>query len=228
MKKTICLVLLAALLACMLPASAEWLALTGDGEIAFVSTVEKLALREEPSAGAKWVGSYDVGDCAIVVFGRYWDQVNEIWWLQCSFEYGPDFISGWTGAKRFDITDDELYDLPLYEYVPDDWVSPDWCSGESEFDPSDFDYTYYPEPDIYGLATSKLALRSEPNNKSKEFGTYRMEGEWIVLTARHWDNTNSIWWVEVNFEYGDDYITGWTGLKRFDSSTFDLYELPEY
>lgn len=80
---------------------------------------------------------------------------------------------------------------------------------------------------VSALAIDKLALREYPNNQSRDLGTYDMRGRYVDLVARSWDSRNSIWWVEVYIWDNGRWINGWTGLKRFDSSSFDLYWLPE-
>ena len=74
----------------------------------------------------------------------------------------------------------------------------------------------------------KLSLRSEPTTSSRDLGTYNMADSYVLVSARHWDSVNSIWWLECSFEYNGSWITGWTGAKRFDVDSYVLNALPQY
>lgn len=78
---------------------------------------------------------------------------------------------------------------------------------------------------IYGRATQKLAINSGPGTRRyfNEIGTYDYSGQWVEIAAKCWDPNNDIWWVKVKYSGG----YGWTGLKRFDTSTFSLSDVPE-
>ena len=85
--------------------------------------------------------------------------------------------------------------------------------------------TATPKPVIYGLATTRLAINSGPGTKRyfKELGTYNYAGQMVEIAAKCWDPNNGIWWLKVKYSKG----YGWTGLKRFDASTFNLDAVPE-
>lgn len=74
----------------------------------------------------------------------------------------------------------------------------------------------------------KLSLRVKPSNKTAAVGTYKIVGRYVNVTRKCWDDVNHIWWVEVNFEYNERRITGWTGSKRLDKYSYDLDRVPEY
>lgn len=79
---------------------------------------------------------------------------------------------------------------------------------------------------VYGLATQKLAINSGPGTKRyfEELGTYDVKGQYVEILARAHDPNNDIWWVKVQIP--GKTVTGWTGLKRFDQSTFNINDVP--
>ena len=80
---------------------------------------------------------------------------------------------------------------------------------------------------IYGKAKQKLAVNSGPGTKTyyDEVGTYNVAGQYCEILAKAWDKRNGIYWVKVHVP--GTSVTGWTGLKRFDQSTFDINAVPE-
>ena len=80
----------------------------------------------------------------------------------------------------------------------------------------------------WALATDRLSINAGPGTRRyfKELGTYRVKGEYVRVLAKSWDTDNSIWWIQCEIP-GTNHVIGWTGLKRFDQSTFDLEALPE-
>ena len=78
--------------------------------------------------------------------------------------------------------------------------------------------------DIYSLAIDKIATRTGPSTKYSEKGTYNLKGQYLHITAKAWDSSNCIWWVEVEIP-GVGLL--WTGAKRFDASTLQLSVLAE-
>ncbi len=84
-----------------------------------------------------------------------------------------------------------------------------------------------PQEQQWALATMKLAINAGPGTARyfNEIGTYNVKGQMVKVFAKSWDTDNDIWWIKCEIP-GTDHITGWTGLKRFDQSTFDLDALP--
>ena len=109
------------------------------------------------------------------------------------------------------------------------YSSPKRCSRCGLTEGSALPPTPEPRPStIMGRATSKLSLNAGPGTASKyqELGTYDLTGQYVELLARSYDYGNEIWWIKCSFSYGGRTVTGWTGLKRFDQSTFNLEDLP--
>ncbi len=88
-------------------------------------------------------------------------------------------------------------------------------------------YTKTPEPAVYGLATSNIAMNDGPGTRRyfNELGTYRVSGSYLKIVAKAWDPNNGIWWLKVECPRGTGHY-GWTGLKRFDANSFDLDKVP--
>lgn len=83
-----------------------------------------------------------------------------------------------------------------------------------------------PKQDIWALAIDRLSINDGPGTKRyfKEIGTFRVKGQYVRVFAKSYDTDNDIWWIQC--EIPDSNQIGWTGLKRFDQSTFDLDALP--
>ena len=85
-----------------------------------------------------------------------------------------------------------------------------------------------PEEEYWALTIDNLSINEGPgtNKYFKEVGTYKVKGEYVRIFAKSWDTDNGIWWIQCSIP-GADEVIGWTGLKRFDQTTFDLDKLPE-
>ncbi len=85
-----------------------------------------------------------------------------------------------------------------------------------------------PEQEIWALAIDRLSINAGPGTSRyfREIGTYRVKGQFCRVFAKSWDTDNGIWWIQCAIP-GSNNIIGWTGLKRFDQSTFNLNDLPE-
>lgn len=79
---------------------------------------------------------------------------------------------------------------------------------------------------VMGLTTDKLSGRSGPSTAYSEVGTYKVKDEWIKLISYAYDH-NGVCWVQCEVPYGNKLRRIYTGLKRFDSTSFNLYDLPE-
>ena len=80
-------------------------------------------------------------------------------------------------------------------------------------------YTDY----VYGVTSQRLALNSGPGTQRyfDEKGSYGSGGERVRIYSKAWDPNNGIWWVKVEYPSGSGFF-GWTGLKRFNSNSFNL------
>ena len=88
--------------------------------------------------------------------------------------------------------------------------------------------TARPDQEIWALAIDRLSINAGPGTSRyfDEIGTYRVKGQYVRVFAKSWDTDNDIWWIQCEIP-GTNHVIGWTGLKRFDQSTFDLDALPE-
>jgi len=71
-----------------------------------------------------------------------------------------------------------------------------------------------------------LATRSGPSTGYTGCGSYRMNGQYVTVLSRKYDN-GGVLWVEVEFSYGGGYRRAWTGAKRLNLSTSQLSRVPE-
>lgn len=79
---------------------------------------------------------------------------------------------------------------------------------------------------VEGLAMEKLATRSGPATEYRETGTYEVKGESVRIISRAYDE-NDICWVQCEVLYRNELRRAYTGLKRFDTASFDLDDVPE-
>ena len=79
---------------------------------------------------------------------------------------------------------------------------------------------------VEGLAIDRLATRSGPATEYRETGTYRVEGEFVPIISLAYDR-NGLCWVQCEVLYANKLRRVYTGLKRFDTATFDLGSVPE-
>ena len=74
----------------------------------------------------------------------------------------------------------------------------------------------------------RLSTRSGPGTKYGETGTFYNGNNWknatVKVLGKAWDKGNGIWWVLVDFDYGNAKYRLWTGLKRVD---IDIDSVPE-
>ena len=78
---------------------------------------------------------------------------------------------------------------------------------------------------IEGLTIDNLSTRSGPSTGYNDTGTYRVKGTYVRLISCAYDK-NDLCWVQCDIPYGNKLRRVYTGLKRFDTTTFDLSALP--
>lgn len=79
---------------------------------------------------------------------------------------------------------------------------------------------------VEGLTIDKLSTRSGPGTHYRETGTYKVQDQYVPLFSVAYDGSG-VCWVQCDIPYGNKLRRLYTGLKRFDASTFDLSSLPE-
>lgn len=79
---------------------------------------------------------------------------------------------------------------------------------------------------LEGLTIDKLATRSGPSTQYSETGTYKVKGEYVRLLSFAYDRSD-VCWIQCEVPYRNKLRRVYTGLKRFDTTTFDLNSVPE-
>lgn len=79
---------------------------------------------------------------------------------------------------------------------------------------------------VEGVAIERLATRSGPSSEHKETGTFWVETEPVRILSRAYDGSG-LCWVQCEVPYENKLRRVYTGLKRFDATTFDLASVPE-
>lgn len=77
----------------------------------YVHVLNGFELKEYPWNSSQSILNNSV-DYDLQAFAKYYDKGNGIYWIQVECPPGTGNI-GWAGKSHFDITDDELLDLPL-------------------------------------------------------------------------------------------------------------------
>lgn len=70
--------------------------------------------------------------------------------------------------------------------------------------------------DIYVTLKERIATRSGPGTQYVETASYFTAGTRVLARSKVWDNTNEIWWVQVEFEYQGDKVRVYTGSWRLN------------
>lgn len=78
---------------------------------------------------------------------------------------------------------------------------------------------------VEALTIDKLSTRSGPSTDYRETGTYKVDGEYVRVYSSAYDK-NDVCWLQCDIQYGDKLRRLYTGLKRFDTTTFDLALVP--
>ena len=66
----------------------------------------------------------------------------------------------------------------------------------------------------YARAKMDISTRSGPTTGYNGLGDYRVNGHWVRVLSRV--NDGSIWWRQIEFEYNQELVRCYTGLKRVD------------
>ena len=76
----------------------------------------------------------------------------------------------------------------------------------------------------YGRLYQRIATRTGPGTHYTEPGTFLGAGDYVTVHTKVWDNTNRIWWVQVEFDWGNDRCRAYTGAWRMN---VDLSDVPQ-
>ncbi len=80
--------------------------------------------------------------------------------------------------------------------------------------------------DVEALAADRLATRSGPGTEYRDTGTYPVKGEYVRLLSRAYDE-NDLCWMQCEVVSGRKLRRVYTGLQRFDATSFDLADVAE-
>ena len=73
----------------------------------------------------------------------------------------------------------------------------------------------------------RLSTRTGPGTQYDESGTY-FQNDWqttqVEVISAAWDNSNEIWWVQVDFQVKSTRFRNYTGLKRVNVDISTLYQ----
>ena len=75
----------------------------------------------------------------------------------------------------------------------------------------------------YFRANQRIATRNGPGTQYRGCATYNLQGQQVHLLSYEYDK-NNVCWVEFEFFYKGSPMRLYTGLKRFDATTYDLYQ----
>ena len=171
--------------------------------------IMNISTRSGPSTRYKDTGTYMLKGQWLEILTRAYDNENEIWWVKVVIPSNGQAL--WTGYKRFDKSTVRLEDIPV-----EGAAEPDYKNRSNN--------SYRTNDEIYGLAIMKISTRSGPSTKYRDTGTYNLEGEYLRILARAYDDENEIWWVKCVIPSSGRAL--WTGYKRFDHSTLPLDIIP--
>ncbi|MBP3720551.1 MAG: hypothetical protein J6J41_04390 [Clostridia bacterium] len=84
-----------------------------------VQLIDDLATRSGPSTSYTGCGSYKMKGQYVTALSRAYDG-GGVMWVEIEFSYGGGYRRAWTGAKRLDISANQLKNLPeqdSYSYI---------------------------------------------------------------------------------------------------------------
>ena len=79
---------------------------------------------------------------------------------------------------------------------------------------------------IYAKTIDRLSTRSGPSTQYKDTGTYNdVMGTYVRVISR-FDDAGGVCWLQCEIPVGSTLRRLYTGLKRFDTRTFDIDSVP--
>ena len=106
-------------------------------------------------------------------------------------------------------------DVCLSEVMPVQYGNPAYAADASATVPPT-EYESRPMP-TQAYLKDRISSRSGPSTAYEEPGTFfsgKWQGQTVTVVGKAY--TSGVWWVEVDFDYGNARYRVWTGLKRVD------------
>ncbi len=140
------------------------------------------------------------------------------------------WIKGWHKG-------DDAYRTKYIMHISDLAFLPDSLQnlyGPYVFDPGAGQYYWTPTPTLVPVVTpqpyitpapynglqvltkERLATRSGPGTNYTEQGSYFQAGTWVKAISSAYDQSNGIWWVQVELTYNGELRRVYTGVKRLN------------
>lgn len=81
---------------------------------------------------------------------------------------------------------------------------------------------------VIGYTTQKMATRSGPSQDFDEPGSFFSAGQEVKVISKVWDDNNELYWLQVEFEYRNQWYRAYTTDTRVDVNLSLVPEEPEY
>lgn len=81
--------------------------------------------------------------------------------------------------------------------------------------------------ETWARATEKLSTRSGPGTQYRDTGSYDLRGQWVKILSCAYDKYGTCWVECEILDRKGDPMWLYTGLKRFDPSSYDRNEIEE-
>ena len=90
---------------------------SGDSSFSGISVrlTDDLATRSGPSTGYTGCGSYRMKGQYVTALSRSYDN-GGVLWIEIEFQYGGGYRRAWTGAKRLEISQNQLKQIPEEDF----------------------------------------------------------------------------------------------------------------
>lgn len=74
----------------------------------------------------------------------------------------------------------------------------------------------YPSQGILAPLLKTAATRSGPDNKYDEPGSFFQKGTMVNVISKGWDESNELWWFQIEFCYRGEWMRAYTPSNRID------------
>ena len=74
--------------------------------------------------------------------------------------------------------------------------------------------TPVPSTGLQVLTRERIPTRSGPGTNYTELGSYFQANTWVKAISAAYDNSNGIWWIQVELTYSGELRRVYTGVKR--------------